>query len=425
MKHINTLAAWLEYIGQSHPKEIELGLDRVKSVLDKLKLKPLAKKTVVVSGTNGKGSTIAMMAACLSGLGYRIGTYTSPHITNYNERVAINGCFVGDDALMRAFSQVEEARGATPLTYFEFGTLAAFCCFSEQTLDVTLLEVGLGGRLDAVNVIDADLAIICSVALDHVDWLGSDLEGIGYEKAGILRSEQQALLGEQLPDSVYRRADELSCQSYRYGVEFGVISDTAFLTAGDVVFESVLPTLTLPVNNVALALQGAMILHESFSLEAIQVPSDFNECMSVLDSLVIPGRLEQIKAKPEVFLDVGHNPHAAKHLAAFLSRKKAQGLYVKAVYSSLEDKDTASIAAILAPYVDQWALAPIMTHRAMSGEQLNSEVGKFAENVLSFESFEEALTASLKDDTEHPSLVLIFGSFHVVEAAKAYFLAYE
>lgn len=412
---------WLDYISRSHPAEIEMGLERVSKVYQNLNLDALAAKTVIVGGTNGKGSTIAMIASSLKTLGYRVASYTSPHITKYNERVVIDGHEADDASLEAAFAAVERARQSIPLTFFEFGTLAAFYCIAQQQVDVALLEVGLGGRLDAVNIIDADLAIICSVALDHTDWLGDNLDQIGYEKAGIFRHQQAVILGQDLPASVILHAQKMACNSSRFGCEFGCVGAQVFVRHLGQKQVVTMPATTLPMNNIALALQATSQLSE-------WLPSthfDLAKCSASIEGLNIQGRLEQVRQSPDVYLDVAHNAHAAKHLAAFLAEQRARGLGVRAVYSSLVDKDAGAVVSELHELVDQWALAPLSVDRAMPVESLHSAVGSFAENVLLFGSIEEAIDASISATARTPFIVLIFGSFHVVEAAKAYFLAYE
>ncbi|HWU71156.1 MAG TPA: Mur ligase family protein, partial [Pseudoxanthomonas sp.] len=237
------LADWLDYIERQHPRSIEMGLDRVREVAQRLGLKQPAKRTITVGGTNGKGSTVAFIEAIARAGGWKVGAYTSPHLLRYNERVRIDGEEVGDAALIEAFEAVEAARGDVPLTYFEFGTLAALWLFQRSVLDLAVLEVGLGGRLDAVNIVDADVAVITTVDIDHVDWLGPDRESIGAEKAGIARAWKPLVLGEiDPPSSVLRRAYAIGASAIRAGSDyFHEPIDAAHWRWREVGFEMELP----------------------------------------------------------------------------------------------------------------------------------------------------------------------------------------
>jgi len=435
-----TLADWLAYISKTHPAEIEMGLGRIRQVFNLMGLVECAglaqpKQIVVVSGTNGKGSTIALIEAGLLSMGLAVGTYTSPHIQNYNERVKINAKPVSDDKLIAAFSHVEQARNDTLLTYFEFGTLAAFDILFSAELDVLVLEIGLGGRLDAVNIIDADLSIITSVDLDHTDWLGTSLEVIGNEKAGILRPNGQAILGENLPASVYQYAKEIACQSLLINEDFSRSDQNIVLSSHiEKLNFSGFPVIRLPDNNILLALQALQSLSENLAVNCLQGEQTsfcYPALLKCFSNLVIPGRLEEIKSAKfsstqRVFLDVGHNPHAARYLVTFLAQFKKKGGVINAVYSSLADKDVVALSEILSPVFDTWFLAPLADERALDITALETAVGKHAKNMLSFLSLNEALNAALtarldQYSSQSPSVTLVFGSFYVIEAAKAYF----
>lgn len=437
---LTTLADWLAYISKAHPAEIEMGLGRIRQVFNLMGLAECAelvqpKQIVVVSGTNGKGSTIALIEAGLLSMGLTVGAYTSPHIQSYNERVKINAKPVSDEKLIAAFSLVEQARKDTTLTYFEFGTLAAFDVLFTAELDVLILEIGLGGRLDAVNIIDADLAIITSVGLDHTDWLGTSLEAIGFEKAGILRPKGQAILGENLPASVYQYAEEIACQSLLINEDFSRHDQNLVLSSHTEKLKfSGFPTIRLPDNNILLALQAIQSISENLvakSLKSTKTEFCYPALLEVFSNLVIPGRLEEIKSAKlssthRVFLDVGHNPHAARYLVTFLAQFKVKGGIINAVYSSLADKDVVAVSEILSPVFDTWFIAPLEDERALDITELETAVGVHAKNMLSFLSLHEALDAALTarldhNSTQSPSITLVFGSFYVIEAAKAYF----
>lgn len=432
----STLDDWLSYIASIHPDEIELGLSRVKAVWDRLAIPSIAKYTVLVAGTNGKGSTAFTLARLLMKSGYRVGVYSSPHISRYNERIQVNGLPLCDAEIVSGFTAIDKAREDVALTYFEFGTLAAFSALAAHTLDVTILEVGLGGRLDAVNIIDADLAIVTSVALDHVDWLGDDLEQIGYEKAGIIKANSVALLGEFLPLSVANQARDIGCPAFTYGSEFNVVdgvfhgnllacsalSESKVETAGKGVLEvssSVrwdMPKSLLPDNNVALAAQAYLMLDAQLGLINSEQRSR-TILQENLASFSISGRMEQLENYPNLYLDVCHNPHAANYISSILSRYNKK---VVAVFSALEDKDIEGLVANMSASVDLWLIAPLSVPRAASIGRLESAVGQHTKDMLSFADLNAAMNESRRYISED-NLVLVFGSFFVVEAAKAFY----
>ena len=427
-ENLHSLDDWLSYIALSHPSEIELGLDRVKSVYQRMDFKDRPKKVVLVAGTNGKGSTIALSQAGLSSLGIRCGAYTSPHISKYNERVQLLGDDVSDETLISAFKYIEAIRQDTPLTYFEFGTLAAIYILFNANLDVALLEIGLGGRLDAVNILDADVSVITSVDIDHVDWLGDDINRIGFEKAGILRSGQLFLAGEQLPGSVFEQAEFLGCRLYECRKDFSLKDGACFLSdeQGKRLRITSFPDLALPENNILLAMQLVYFLSPAGRFDSDKV------CDSMAN-LKVPGRLEPHKYFSYVYFDVGHNPHAARFLAKFLLNAKSQGKYIEAVFSALGDKDIRGVVRELASCIDHWLLAPLFVDRAVTIEELRNTVSDFSNNFDCFESIDQAMEQALgkskaqtgTSTTGKSKLVLVFGSFFTVEAAKKYLERYE
>ena len=433
-----TLPQWLEFISHTHSSEIEMGLDRVKAVFNELKLNPYTAKIVLVAGTNGKGSTVAMIEASLLALGYRVGSYTSPHILTYNERVRINGLNVVDSVLVKAFDNVEKARHQIPLTYFEYGTLAAFDALFSIDLDVILLEIGLGGRLDAVNIIEPDISIITSVSIDHADWLGNTVEEIGIEKAGILRKDALFIGGENLPQTVLTKAELLACDTFLCRSEFDV-KESASGKMIDLTVDSVkqsfsgFPTSSLPDNNILISIQAVIHLLGMLQYSKAIDQQSYNAILGAIELLKLPGRLEKIELSSgiDVFIDVGHNPHAAEFLKNFLLKNSISEKKVQIVYSSLLDKDALGVMSILSPLVERCILAPLDTERAMSLDQLLSCASKSGmKNVLSFTSIdlaiEKALSYSLDSaKNNEPVLTLIFGSFYIVEAAKRFFETYD
>lgn len=428
-----SLDQWLHYLEAIHPTEIDLGLDRVLLVLRKLfRGKPDA-RVITVGGTNGKGSTVAALEALLLASGETVGCYTSPHLERYNERVRINGTEVDDAVLVEAFERIEAARDRTSLTYFEFGTLASFLVMAKAGVDYWVLEVGLGGRLDAVNVLDADLAIITSVDLDHTAWLGNDRNTIGFEKAGIFRQGQIAIFADlDPPPSVLQQAMAQKVTLYRPGAGYQLIeSDNRVrLVCEQPPLSLSLPTDRLPVTSLAAAAMAARLLALPLSEEGIA---------RVLSGASVPGRYEQLRAGPLVVADVGHNPHAARWLASRLALTQDQSARgddspgqsrTLAVYAGLEDKDSAAVAAALRDQVDHWFLAGLQVPRGLSADALLQRltpvlvpVAGPAEDslpVTACETVADALTMAL-DRATAQDRVLVFGSFFTVAAARRYF----
>jgi len=346
-----TLADWLAYIERQHPKSIDLGLDRVREVAARMGLGAPARQVVTVAGTNGKGSTVAFIESIARAAGWKVGAYTSPHLLAYNERVRIEGVDAADDALVAAFDAVEAARGDASLTYFEYGTLSALWLFQRSDLDLAVLEVGLGGRLDAANLVDADVAVITTVDLDHQDWLGDDREAIGREKAGIARAGRPLVLGEDdPPSSVLGRAYAIGASAIRAGCDFFFEP-----LEGDrwqwreVGYEIDLPTprLAAPaqLRNAATAIAALRALAEEIPEAAY--------AQGVADAR-LPARLQRFtRDGVEIFVDVAHNPQAARELAAWLQRTPATGRTI-AVFAALGDKDITGIVAAVADGIDAW-----------------------------------------------------------------------
>ncbi|MCP5160431.1 MAG: bifunctional tetrahydrofolate synthase/dihydrofolate synthase [Hahellaceae bacterium] len=422
---LNSLQDWLAFIQCSHPSNIELGLDRVLAVWAKMKARKPGRIVITVGGTNGKGSTIAAIEAMLLSRGAKVGVYTSPHIHLYNERVRINGSLLEDEQLIEGFRVVERARGSIPLTYFEFGTLAALYNFTQLPLDVVLLEVGLGGRMDAVNIIDPDLSIVTSVDLDHMDWLGDNREDIGYEKAGIFRAGRHALYGESNPPlSVLQFANAQKVLLKVFGKDFGDLSEgvsdsSKGLTpvviqtrSGPVTIN--LPESLLPRNNLIVAIQALATLGLDFSQDEIN---------RVLGSLSVPGRMELLRESPPLMVDVGHNPHAARFIRSRLAAL-GKGRKIIAVYSSLMDKDSAGVFNELNEVIHEWHLVPLNCDRAKPMAQLTHELASTGSSFITHPSLNHALdllTAHANDSV----FILVFGSFYIVEGARDWMKAHS
>lgn len=404
--------AWIEGL---HPEEIELGLDRLRPVYQALK-PDISCPVVTVSGTNGKGSVVASLEAIYGAAAYRTAAYTSPHLVDYRERLRIGGKMLTEADWCAAFMAVDTARGSIPLTYFEFGTLAALWLARQAAVDVLILEVGLGGRLDAVNIVDADVAVITNVALDHLDWLGPDRDSIGREKAGIARAGRPLVIGEaEVPDSVLSTARSLGAGLYRAGHEFRAQRDTSgwsFHSDASVRAGLPQPLLQGPhqLENAATALMVITLLQH-------RLPVQQQDVRQGLLSARLPGRFQIEPAAdglPEVVLDVAHNPAAAGILAAALTTRPAAGRTL-AVVGMLRDKNQAETLKPLLPLVDQWHVCTLAGSRGGSAAALASVLKGLAGGKPVFEyDAPEAAWQQVKDLARSDDRVLVFGSFQTV-----------
>lgn len=405
---MKSLAEWLAFIERQHPQPIALGLDRVQQVLEGMGVQ-IRCPVITVGGTNGKGSTCAMLESILRAGGHRTGLYTSPHLVRYNERVRIGGVELDDGPLCEAFAAVEQARGETALTYFEFGTLAALEVFSKSALDAVILEVGLGGRLDAVNVLDADCAVLTSVGIDHVDYLGADRESIGREKAGIFRAGRPAVVADPSPPQSVLQAPG---EKLLLGKDFGVSKQENQWTywgprgrrAG----------LAHP------ALRGSVQLRNAAAalcaLDALELPVAMQDVRRGLAEVAAPGRFQVLPGRPQVILDVAHNVEAARILAGNLS---AAGFAPEtiAVCGMLRDKDIGGVLREIAPRITRWHLASLPGARGASAEELEAKLGggirqKFASPQAAFAAARERAAESDK--------IVVFGSFLTVGEVMAW-----
>jgi dihydrofolate synthase / folylpolyglutamate synthase len=411
-----TLEAWLTHIERQHPREIELGLARVREVAARLGLGRPARRVVTVGGTNGKGSTVAFLEAIARAAGLRTGAYTSPHLLRYNERVRIDGVEAGDAALVEAFAAVDAARGDTPLTYFEFGTLAALRLFERAGLDLAILEVGLGGRLDATNLVDADVAVVTTVDLDHQDWLGPDREAIGHEKAGIARAWKPLVLGDDDPPaSVLRHAYAIGASAIRAGSDFFFepLDDARWRWRElNFAMDLPLPALAAPVQlrNAATAIAA---------LRALDIALPELAVAEGVSAAQLPGRLQRFeRGGVEVLVDVGHNPQAAQALATALEGMPGAARRL-AVYAALSDKDAGAVVGALGAAIDGWWLAGSTGAgpRGLEVEALALRVaGTPAAGAERAPDVRTALQAALAAASPGER-VLVFGSFHAAAEA--------
>ena len=412
------LAQWLDYQLQIHPQEVELGLARVARVAEALELLPVPGVSVVVAGTNGKGSSVALLEAIYRAAGYRVGSYTSPHIHDYRERVRIDGVWASQSQFCAAFDAIEQARGDIPLTFFEFGTLAALLIMKAKNLDVLLLEVGLGGRLDAVNIVDGSLALITQIDLDHRDWLGNTRETVGEEKAGIMRAGRPVVCADRdPPDSVINRLRELGAEELVLGRQFDFdISPSANnwqVHLGGNTLQLPRPALTGTgqLDNAAAALQVVDLLQP-------QLPVSVVEQSKGLRQVELAGRFEYQPGDPSVIFDVAHNPHACRALAASLAQMgPMDNCY--AILGMLADKDIAACLEPLLGLFDGWYLAPLEGVRGASASELQSVLMELScdKPVVICDSVQEAF-GKAKDRIPHADLLVVFGSFHTVAAAR-------
>ncbi|MEO8847574.1 MAG: bifunctional tetrahydrofolate synthase/dihydrofolate synthase [Casimicrobiaceae bacterium] len=413
-----TLQDWLEHLQSLHPQAIALGLERVQQVLARLDI-AFACPVITVAGTNGKGSTCAMLASILGRAGYRAGLYTSPHLLRYNERVVVDGVSASDDALCASFATVERARGDIALTYFEFGTLAAFVLFAQARLDALVLEVGLGGRLDAVNVIDADIAVLTRVGIDHVDYLGSTREAIGFEKSGIFRAGRVAVIGERdIPRSVTTRAQAGDVRLVRLGHEYDYVDERSqwrYSGPGGSRYGLPVPALrgAFQLANAATALAVVDLLRERLPVSA----------GAVRDGLVHvewPGRFQVLPGRPLTVLDVAHNPQAAQALAGALGE---MGFHpcTYAVFAALADKDVEGVVRAVAPRIDRWFIAPLAGARGQSAEALRARMiaGGVADDAIDASSDIARALDKARDAAAEADRIVVFGSFVTVAAALA------
>jgi dihydrofolate synthase/folylpolyglutamate synthase len=410
-----SLTEWLAYIERQHPQPIALGLERVQEVLSALGIE-LACPVITVGGTNGKGSTCAMLESILRAAGYRTGLYTSPHLRRYNERVRIAGGEADDATLCEAFAAVDSARGDMPLTYFEFGTLAAFVLFARQGIDCAILEVGLGGRLDAVNVLDADCAVLTSVGIDHVEYLGGSREEIGREKAGIFRPGKPAVVSEpEIPESVRKEILKTRAQALLLGRDFGFQAQgTQWAYWGPL---GKRPGLAYPALRGAMQLRNASAALAALDCLRERLPVAMQDVRRGLAEVFLPGRFQVLPGRPQVVLDVAHNPEAAAVLAANLGESGFAPETI-AVLGMLEDKDIAGVVRALAPRITRWRLASLPGPRGADSSRLKEILvaEKITAPVFEHADVAAALAAARKEAGENDKIV-VFGSFLTVADA--------
>ncbi len=408
------LQEWLDWQSTLHPSEIELGLERVAEVWGRLSAEQFDSVVITIAGTNGKGSSAAMLESILLAAGYTVGCYTSPHLLRYNERIRVNGQEVSDHSICDAFQLVDQARSGITLTYFEFGTLAALEIFASSELDVVILEVGLGGRLDAVNILDPDLSLITTVDIDHTEWLGDSREEIALEKAGILRSGRPGVFaGTDIPISLLERAAELDVDLCIAETDFSYSrSEKHWDWRGRASSYSMLPNPKsggrFIYRNGAAVLMVLELLHD-------RLPVSGAEIIKGLQDLNISGRFQIISGPVSIILDVAHNPEAARELASNIQQMQCAGRTL-ALFSALADKDISGLVAPLTAMVDHWYTGEVMAERAASPEQLEQAMlaaGVASSSIDRHAHLYDAMTKAMADAETHDRLI-IFGSFYTL-----------
>ena len=419
-----SLAEWLVYQEHVNPRSIELGLERVRSVWQRMGSPAPAHRVVTVGGTNGKGSTVALLEAMAQGAGLRTGAFTSPHLLAYNERVRIDGVDVDDAVLVASFERIEAARGDVPLTYFEYGTLAALDLFARARLDLAILEVGLGGRLDAVNIVDADVAVVTTVDLDHMDWLGADRDSIGREKAGIARAGRPVIVGEaDPPQGLLDALGVIGARVERAGMDFTAerhVDGWRWRHRDGTAMALPLPTLAAPVQ-IANAAAAIAALHALWTAGDLPVPQD--ACTAVCHGLRharVAARLQPLGGDPPLIVDVGHNPQAARALAAWLDVQPPA--HTHAVYGALADKDVDGVLAALGTRVHHWHLAGLdgATARGLAVDALAERLRQTLPQACFDQHADVAAALVAARAAARPGeRILVFGSFFVAAVVMA------
>lgn len=416
-KATDSLETWLSYLEKSHFKPIDMGLERVKTVASGLDLLTPTSYVITVAGTNGKGSTCRLLEQILLNSGLKVGVYSSPHLIHYNERVRLNGMPVDDSALIASFNYIEQHKSQS-LTYFEFGTLAALDIFRQAQVDVAILEVGLGGRLDATNIVDPNLAVITSIDIDHVEFLGDNREAIGREKAGVFRKNIPVVIGEpDCPISVLEYAKQLNCHISQRDQDWQFqISGDQFIWQGKQ-YKRQLPLPQIPQPNCATALAVVDLLPFEISEQAVENAVKNTKMVGRFQTLDPQdfAKFSQKRPLAKVIVDVGHNPHAARYLATRLQALKTPETQVYAVFSALVDKDLNGIVQPLTGIIDHWYCAGLAGYRGQSGTDVANKLQRQLPHADChiFAQVNQAALAAF-EHANAQDIILIFGSFFTV-----------
>ncbi|VAX14529.1 Dihydrofolate synthase @ Folylpolyglutamate synthase [hydrothermal vent metagenome] len=420
----DNLHDWLRWQETLHPEEIELGLARIAAVFQRLQASSFSCPVITIAGTNGKGSSLRMLESIYLAEGYRTCVYSSPHLLRYNERIRINGEEAADADIVAAFARIDAARADISLTYFEFGTLAALDIFMRQQVDVVLLEVGLGGRLDAVNIIDADVALLTAISLDHTDWLGEDREAIGYEKAGILRSGKPTVCSDpDLPQSVQAHAGKLDCPLYRLGYEFDFKSSAA----GWCWYEHEGQSLDLPPPGLQGAHQYRNAAGVLMALTLLQsrLPVAREAIRRGLLATRLPGRFQRVAGQPlsepssgrlSWIYDVAHNPDSVQQLAHMLAEEQQTGRTF-ALLGMLADKDSRTALKYIHSQITDWHIAPLNSRRSEKPENLRDIIHSLGCSPVSLHTSVAQAWEAIERRAESGDRIVVFGSFYTVSEA--------
>jgi len=418
-KYPSNLQEWLDWQQTLHPQNIDFKLERIKSVYEKLNIKSIADKVIIVAGTNGKGSTVAILESILYENNLSVGTFTSPHIKRYNERIKINKEEVSSDDLIKSFKIIDKLRDETTLTYFEFATLTAFHLFSKRKLDYAVLEVGLGGRLDATNIIDSNLSIITSIGIDHTEFLGTTIDSIALEKAGVMRPFSPCIYADHEPPAVLLSYAKKNGSNFLYNQNdfFTKIQNDSWTWKSYSGNELVLPLLPLigdfQYNHAAAALQALEITEPS-------IINDTESLKKGIENIALIGRYQKITSSPEIIIDVAHNADSAEKLMDNIGREEKKNTY--AVVGILKDKDVYSLIKPMANSVDRWFCGTINSERGMNAVEIKSRMSSIIndDEVLTFDSIYHACAEALKSLGKDDRLI-VYGSFYTVSEFLDYY----
>ena len=404
-----SLTEWLSYLESIHSVEIDLGLKRISEVAKNLHIAFPISTVITVAGTNGKGTTCAFLENAFLAQNLTCSVYSSPHIERFNERLRLNRNEVSDKALVEAFDTIESARGNISLTYYEYTTLAALLVLTAEQPDVIILEVGLGGRLDATNIIDADIAVITTIDLDHQVFLGDTREAIGFEKAGIMRSNKIVVVGDtNPPNSLAAHANDIGAKAYFREQDFSVDRNnhTTWCWRSENTQFSELSVCKIPQDNVATAIMVLTVLEKKLGLSLNNVFIN-----QVIEQTKVPGRMEKFSLTCDVILDVGHNPQAARYLATQLQQLNYPKVH--AVIGMLSDKDITNTIGPLLPEVEHWYIGSLNVSRGCKAQKIVENAQIAPDKMNCFDNVSQAFKIA-KQNAKATDLVLVFGSFHTV-----------
>ena len=412
-KKFKTVSEWLDWQQTIHPLNIDFKLERILSVYKKLNISSIANKIITVAGTNGKGSTVSFLESVISKKNYRVGTFTSPHILRYNERIKINGQEIDDESLLETFEMINDRRGDTTLTYFEFATLSAFYLFSKSNLDVAVLEVGLGGRLDATNIVDSDVSIITSIGIDHTEFLGNTIDSIALEKAGVMRPFKKSIYAQNTPPAaLLKYAKNKSVNLLIHNNDYQVNrSKTNWSINSKNLNLNEIPNLKM-IGDYQYNYAAASLLALNEILP--DCLKDHDDVKVALSETEISGRFQFLSKSPDIILDVAHNEDAAKSLAENIKTRGYDSIQV--VLGVLADKDVYSIVEPFSNLVDHWYIGTINSERGMNADEISYRINSIYKNKLSAETYASVTTAfnQARANQTKDSLLLVYGSFYTV-----------